>query len=96
MTSREPGRKPILAKLLDRPMMPRYFFNIRNHDSDNIVDDEGIDLPDLEAAKVEAQNDIIDLLNSRSIALGNHWPQWSIDICDSRGNVLLVVPFSNN
>ena len=76
--------------------MPRYFFNIRNHDNDKIVDDEGVDLPDLEAAKEEARYDIIDLLNSRSIALGNEWHQWSIDICDDGGNVLAVVPFSNN
>lgn len=80
----------------DRPSMPKFFFNIRKHDDANIVDDEGIDLPDLEAAKAEAQQDIIDLMNSRSTALGQYWPQWSIDICDSRGNVLLVVPFSNN
>ena len=81
---------------MDLSYMPRYFFNIRNHDDDCIVDEEGLELPDLDAAKVEAQLDIVDLMNSRSIALGNEWPQWSIDVCDSRGTVLLVVPFSKN
>jgi hypothetical protein len=76
--------------------MPKYFFNIRNHLNDNIVDEEGVELPDLEVAKVEAHQDVIDLMNSRSTALGNDWPQWSIDICDSNGNVLAVVPFSSN
>ena len=76
--------------------MPRYFFNIRNHLNDNIVDEEGVELPDLEVAKVEAHQDVIDLMNSRSTALGNDWPQWSIDICDIHGNVLAVVPFSSN
>lgn len=76
--------------------MPRYFFNIRNHLGDNIVDEVGVELPNLETAKVEAHLDVIDLMRSRSTALGNDWPQWSIDICDNHGNVLAVVPFSSN
>ena len=28
--------------------MPKYFFNIRSHDDNNIIDEEGVDLPDLE------------------------------------------------
>lgn len=76
--------------------MPKYFFNIRNHLNGNIVDEEGVELPDLEVAKIEAHHDVIDLMNSRSTALGSHWTQWSIDICDSDGNVLAVVPFSSN
>jgi hypothetical protein len=74
--------------------MPQYFFNIRNHvNTDDYV---GLKLLDLAAAKVEAEKDIIDIMNSRSSALGNNWPQWSIEICDRRRKVLLVVPFSNN
>ena len=74
--------------------MPQYFFNIRNHvNTDDYV---GLDLLDLEAARVEARKDIVDIMNSRSTALGIHWPQWSIEICDRRRKVLMVVPFSNN
>ena len=74
--------------------MPQYFFNIRNHV--NTEDYEGLDLADLEEAKVEAQKDIVDIKNSRSSSLGNHWVQWSIEICNRRRKVLTVVPFSNN
>jgi hypothetical protein len=74
--------------------MPQYFFNIRNHVNTN--DYEGLDLINLEAARVEARKDIVDIMNSRSTALGNDWPQWSIEICNRRRKVLMVVPFSNN
>lgn len=74
--------------------MPQYFFNIRNHvHTDDFV---GLDLVDLEAARVEAEKDIVDIMQSRSTALGNHWPQWYIEICDRRRKVLMVVPFSKN
>jgi hypothetical protein len=33
--------------------MPRFFFDIRD-DDDTLVDEEGIDLPDLKAAQMEA------------------------------------------
>ena len=74
--------------------MPLYFFNIRNHIDTR--DEVGDELPDLETAKAEALKDIVDIMGSRSVALGNHWPEWSIEICDERGAVLLVVPFSRN
>jgi hypothetical protein len=74
--------------------MPQYFFNIRNHMDTN--DYVGLDLVDLEAARVEARKDIVDIINSRSTALGKHWPQWTIEICDRHRKVLLVVPFSEN
>jgi hypothetical protein len=85
-TGRSDGKK-------DR-QMPQYFFNIRNHvNTDDYV---GLDLVDLEAARVEAEKDIVDIMQSRSTALGNHWPQWSIEICDHARKVLMVVPFSKN
>jgi hypothetical protein len=74
--------------------MPQYFFNIRNHISTD--DYVGLDLVDLNAARVEAEKDIADIKVSRSSALGNRWPQWSIEICDRRRKVLMVVPFSQN
>jgi Domain of unknown function (DUF6894) len=74
--------------------MPLYFFNIRNHVDTR--DDVGTELTDLEAARVEALKDIVDIMGSRSVALSNHWPEWSIEICDDRQQVLLVVPFSRN
>lgn len=74
--------------------MPQYFFNVRNHI--NTDDHEGLDLVSLQAARDEAEKDIADIKRSRSGAVGNHWPEWSIEICDRERNVLLVVPFSRN
>ena len=74
--------------------MPRYFFNVRNHV--NTRDDVGVDLIDLKAAKGEALQDIADIMEAKSEAVGDKWPLWSIEICDRDRNVLLVVPFSSN
>ena len=74
--------------------MTLYFFNIKNHISTQ--DEVGTELANLDSARVEALKDIVDIKCSRSTALGNHWPEWSIEVCDDEGDVLLVVPFSPN
>jgi hypothetical protein len=74
--------------------MPRYFFNIRNHI--HTEDFTGTELGDLRTARREALKDIADIMLARSDAVGNHWPQWSIEICGKDRKVLLVVPFSSN
>lgn len=74
--------------------MPRYFFNIKNHvPSQDFV---GTQLLNLAAARKEALKDIADIMRSKSGAIGIHWPEWSIEICDEDQQVLLVVPFSSN
>lgn len=40
--------------------MPRYFFDTRD-DDEYIKDDEGVDLPDIEAAKVQAATSLAEL-----------------------------------
>jgi hypothetical protein len=74
--------------------MPQYFFNVRNHI--NTEDYEGTNLIDLDAARMEAQKDVIDIKKCRSPAVGTAWSQWSIEICDRQRKVLMVVPFSQN
>ena len=74
--------------------MPRFFFNVRNHI--HTEDATGTNLRDLAAARKEAMKDIVDIMKSRSDAVGNHWPDWSIEICDEDGQLLLVIPFSSN
>ena len=74
--------------------MTLYFFNIKNHI--RAQDEVGTELANLEAARTEALKDIVDIKDSRSTALGDHWPEWSIEVCDDEGDVLLVVPFSRN
>jgi hypothetical protein len=73
--------------------MPRYFFNVMN---DVYAPDlDGVVLPNLEAAKGEAEKDIEDIKLNR-FKPGGDWSKWSIEICDQKGDLLLVVPFSLN
>ena len=74
--------------------MPRYFFNVLNHVRSQ--DFEGVELPNLEAARVEARKDIDEILQTEFHSLGKNWSRWSIEICDHKGTLLLVVPFSRN
>ncbi|HST95450.1 MAG TPA: hypothetical protein VLJ78_11810 [Microvirga sp.] len=67
--------------------MPRYFFNIRDgYDLDE--DDEGIELPDVEAARAEALATVEELRDQLADA-GNI----ELEITDETGRRLLTVPF---
>lgn len=74
--------------------MPRYFFNVMNDVKTR--DFDGIDLPDLDAARGEAQKDIEEILDTHFESIGGDWTKWSIEICDGDGALLLVVPFKSN
>ena len=74
--------------------MPRYFFNVMN--DVKTQDFDGLVLADLEAAKGEAEKDIVDIKQSHFNSLSGEWSNWSIEICDHKGALLLVVPFSSN
>lgn len=77
-----------------RTQMPRYFFNVMNDVKTR--DFEGVDLPHLEAARAEAEKDIVDILKSHFQTIGSDWSTWSIEVCDRDGALLLVVPFSKH
>jgi hypothetical protein len=67
--------------------MSRYFFNIRDgYDLDE--DDEGIELPDIEAARAEALATVEELRDQLADA-GNI----ELEITDETGRRLLTVPF---
>jgi len=67
--------------------MPRFFFNIRDgYDVDE--DDEGIDLPDFEAARAEAIATVEELRDELADA-GNI----ELEIVGETGRRLLTVPF---
>jgi hypothetical protein len=75
------------ASFTKRNAMPRYFFNIRDgYDVDE--DDEGIELPDLEAARAEALATVEELREELADA-GNI----ELEIVDETGRRLLTVPF---
>ena len=72
--------------------MPKFYFNIVSA-SAVIEDLEGSDLDDLEQARQEAIQDA-RLLMSQSILMGRDVSSREIHIMDERGNVVLVLPFS--
>ena len=74
--------------------MPRYFFHVRDKDGDISIDEEGQDLPDLEAARAEAVSANREMLGERLLHGGslNHR---QIEIADQSGKVLTVIPASD-
>ena len=67
--------------------MPRYFFHLRDgFDLDE--DDEGVELPDFEAARAEAFATVAELRDELRDA-GNI----ELEIADETGRRLLTVPF---
>jgi len=73
--------------------MPRYFLNIYNGQGPTI-DDEGVDLPDANAARNKAIEGIRSILSEEiktgAIDLGGR-----IDIVDDSGTTLAEVPFTD-
>lgn len=74
--------------------MARFFFNVMNDVKSK--DFDGVELPNLEAAQLEARKDIKDITGAHFNSLGDNWSKWSIEICDKNGRLLLTVPFSSN
>ena len=74
--------------------MPRYFFHVRDEDGDISRDQEGQDLPDLEAARSEAVSANREMLGERLLHGGslNHR---QIEIADESGKVLIVIAASD-
>ena len=70
--------------------MTRYFFHVRDEDGDISRDREGQDLPDLEAARIEAISTNREMLGERLLHGGslNHR---QIEIADESGVVLLKI-----
>jgi hypothetical protein len=78
------GKPPYLSA------MPRYFFHTRI-DDELIRDDEGIDLPDLDAAWELAQTTVLELLAGQGP--GQHLLSATLEVTDSAGEIALEFPF---
>jgi hypothetical protein len=65
--------------------MPRYLFHV--HDSASIIDDEGTELPDLEAARVEAVRLSGEMLRDHA---EQFWggDEWKLEVTDAAGLML--------
>ena len=70
--------------------MPRFYFHIRDEDT-LIEDHEGSDLPDLEAARVEALKDARSIL-AEKVKHGQIIDGQRIEIVDDTGEVVAELP----
>jgi hypothetical protein len=73
--------------------MARYYLNLRNGGG-YVEDLEGQELPDLAAARLHAIDGIRSVL-SEEARRGEIDLRGSIEIADTHGNILLVLPFSD-
>jgi len=63
--------------------MPRYYFHIAR-DGGRLQDEEGLALPDAEAAWYQAVRSARELIRGE-LALGTRWDGQAIEIVDDRG-----------
>ncbi len=70
--------------------MPRYFFNI--HDGIDVEDTEGMDLPDLRAARVEAVRHAGRIIDHEAEHVSSV-EDWCLEVTDRHGLILFQVNF---
>ncbi|HEX8240828.1 MAG TPA: hypothetical protein VF620_03900 [Allosphingosinicella sp.] len=63
--------------------MPHYYFHLAR-DGGRLQDEEGLKLPDAEAAWYQAVRSARELIRGE-LALGTRWDRQAIEICDERG-----------
>jgi hypothetical protein len=71
--------------------MPRYFFDILHGGEDVTRDHSGIDLPNLEAAKIEALEIWKRLIRERTAGASDPF-HWHVAVLDENGMVLAKIP----
>jgi len=72
--------------------MPRYFFHLNGPDTD-LRDEEGMVLPDAEAAWFQAVRSARDMIRAE-LHLGTCWDGQTIEIADDEGAPLDKVPLA--
>ncbi len=68
--------------------MPRYFFHVIDGDADR--DLEGSELPNLKAAKREAQRCVGTMMSDAAL-ISDPPDEWNVEVADSAGLVLFRV-----
>ena len=75
--------------------MTRYYFNIK--DGQTILDDEGMDLPDMFAVRHEAiqsSGEMLKDMEGGKFWSGEPWKLWVTDEPEGAGNILFTLEFS--
>lgn len=70
--------------------MPRYHFNV--YDGETVIDDTGVELPDLVFARREAIRHSGELLEDAG-RLGVLGEEWRMEVTDSNGLILFSLNF---
>jgi hypothetical protein len=71
--------------------MPRYYFHVHGP-SDRLKDEEGLVLPDVEAAWYQAVRSAREIIRA-DLTLGCRFEEQAIEIADEKGQPLNQVPF---
>ena len=72
----------------------KYYFNLVNG-NETIIDEEGIEVRDLDQALVQAMK-AIEELRAEEGAEAEAWENWSLEVTDSSGTVLLSLALSRS
>ena len=75
--------------ICDEGVMRCYFHLVSQHEC--LRDDEGIEVSDIETARLQALQAIHEL-RQESDDFEQEWCDWRLDIADSQGNVFLSIP----
>ncbi len=79
----------------DRPAMSRFFFSVRRH-GETIPDEEGDELPDLDAARALAAETVRDMMRLPHLyGEPREWRKNAFIISDDTGATLLVLPYED-
>ena len=73
----------------------RYYFNIK--DGQEVLDDEGMELPDMDAVKneaVQSSSDMLKEIYGEHFWTGEPWLLWVTDQPNGGGNTMLTLTFS--
>jgi hypothetical protein len=73
--------------------MPMYYFHLL--DNDEVIDSDGTELPDLQAAREHAGQVVRELMFRRDGMLQRDWSLWTMSVRDIDGRVLLSFPLGN-
>ena len=68
--------------------MPKFYFSVGN--SAVLPDEEGTELPDLEAARAHANAVALELKRRRDGMLGHPWADWTMMVKDDTGKEVLA------
>jgi hypothetical protein len=74
--------------------MPMYYFHLL--DNEEVVDSDGTELPDLDAAREHAKQVARELTFKRDGMLKRGWSEWTMSVRDMDGQVLLSFPLDGS